>query len=133
MKATLYATMVLGYEIPASLVIQERETRGCHHPEIEGANYCPECGKPMYVYEDLPVWEDDTEVGEFDVVKVPTKNESGYRYFIGHICKTHWSIPELAAYDFTKHRAALRKVLEEVDIDWDKCTFGLHLAAGLGY
>jgi hypothetical protein len=133
MKAHLKAVMVIGYEIPRSEVLQDREVRGCHHDEMEGANFCPECGKPMWVYSTEPIFEDDETVDDFDVVVVPTEKESQYRYYIGHGCETNWSIPELAKYDFNKHRDALKATLEKLNIDPNKCRFGLHLGAGLSY
>jgi hypothetical protein len=133
MKAHLKAVMVIGYEIPRSEVLQDREVRGCHHDEMEGANFCPECGKPMWVYSTEPIFEDDETVDDFDVVVVPTEKESQYRYYIGHCSETNWSIPELAKYDFNKHRDALKATLEKLNIDPNKCRFGLHLGAGLSY
>lgn len=136
MKASLHAAMVIGYEIPAKEAIQMRETRGCEHEEVEGANFCPECGARMFVYEDRPPFEDGQMFGGLEAVVVPTKNglrDEDNRYFLGHACDTSWSIQELSAYDFDLHRAALRKTLKDLGINWKNCKFGLHLAAGLSY
>jgi hypothetical protein len=134
MKASLHAVMVIGYEIPASEVLQDKEVRGCHHDEVEGANFCPECGKPMWVYSTEPIFLYDRKLDDFDVVVIPNEYEDKPgRYYIGHGCETNWSIPELAKYDFNKHRDALKETLEKLNIDPNKCRFGLHLGAGLSY
>jgi hypothetical protein len=136
MKANLHAAMVIGYEIPASEAIQEKEVRGCKHAEIEGANFCPECGARMFEYQDRPIFEDRQMFGGLEGVIVPTSKGSDdehMRYFLGHACDTRWSIKELSVYNFDQHRAALRKKLEELGVDWKQCNFGLHLAAGLSY
>ena len=134
MSASLLAAMVIGYQVPESEVLQAKAVRGCQHLEMEGAKFCPECGKAMWVHSDEPVLEEGEAVEGFEVVVIPSAYENRpRRYYVGHISRDNWSIRELAAYDFNMHRESLQKVLKALGIDPGKCKFGLHLAAGISY
>jgi hypothetical protein len=131
MKASMTAAMVIGYRIPEEMAFQDRTVRGCHHEEVEGANFCPECGKLMWDTARQRILNDEDKFGEFEAVVVPTGHEGRYRYYLGHACNTYWTINELARYDFNKHRDELMKTLKDLGIDPTGLKFGVHLAAGV--
>lgn len=52
MGADYYANAIVGYKVGESALYQEHKHRGCEHPEPdENANYCPQCGNPVWVNE----------------------------------------------------------------------------------
>ncbi len=42
------ACAVIGVKIVLKSDIQTITVRGCSHPEVKGAKFCPECGRPMW-------------------------------------------------------------------------------------
>lgn len=49
MGYSAYVYQVFGVRVAAAAIKKEVNTRGCSHTEVNGANFCPECGKPMWI------------------------------------------------------------------------------------
>lgn len=48
MSVSRRISLVLGFHLPEIQAQVETKSRGCRHPEVAGAKFCPECGKPTW-------------------------------------------------------------------------------------
>lgn len=59
MGVSFYAAAGLGVMVPADRLYVRGRVRGCSHPEppssVPPARYCPQCGRPVWVEERVPL------------------------------------------------------------------------------
>lgn len=85
-----YAYAVIGIKVPSSVFSKKHPQRGCEHPEVKGAKFCPECGAPTWKEEEFP--PDRVEIEEnlpknlkdlgVEVVDSGTDSDSTYIGFV---------------------------------------------------
>lgn len=66
MGVDYYATALIGCEVPRDVFFRTVKKRGCRSELVEGAQFCPSCGKPTWIEEEMGPWEvleDDHKLG----------------------------------------------------------------------
>lgn len=69
MSVSYYSFLVYGIPVSRDVLTINNRERGCHHPEVEGANFCPQCGEEMWEENDSFDHDlnctDDNDIGVF--------------------------------------------------------------------
>ena len=124
MSIHLYATAMIGFEIPEIELYQRITIRHERHPVPPGANFCPICGMLVNVVEKIPLFdESNLSLGDFDLVFVGGKVYVGLKVASKQDGDSG-SIPvpgNLSAFE-----SELCGVLEEIGIQVDRYKFGLY-------
>ena len=146
---------VLGVRIPdRNRLYQSRQTRGCSHPlpyySCGDSRFCPTCGKPIWLGEDVPVtgYDDGRETGKdeslggfavlstsssmhesreaFVCFKVVTVSDPMYGGWASSLVAgpPNWSVIDDA-------NEALQDLLEPLGL-WDEKEFGFWVVATAG-
>jgi len=141
MSASLDSVIMVGYKIPGSELYQKLRDRGCGHSE-QRANFCPECGKPMWLESSTRLVDDEDKLGIFQVRITGWTRDTTETIFIGTSVKSQHDYHSTRASLTSKHleeivgglgalRAALDAELLSRSIDFSKGQFGLHFVAEL--
>jgi len=83
MSVSYNATAVIGYEIPVGKLYKTIARDHQEHPVPHGAVFCPVCGKPAVIEEEIPIFDEITEsLGEFGIIWATDRK----RAFVGLNC-----------------------------------------------
>ena len=139
MGVSYTAYTVLGLRLENRELWRKATLHGCKHEH--GGKFCPTCGKPAEVVEEVPViegWEDMKADGEIDGLRIATGTD-GDPVYVGIVSRqSDYSKPEEAFIKFDDIQgivAASQKVREVFEPHglWKPERFGIHTVLHCSY
>lgn len=125
---------VVGIEIDKSSFFTTGQTRerGCEHPLLDEAKFCPDCGKQAWVEkstkEPLPLYDEDDETfAGLDVVYDQRYEEDNTRFFVGVSTQMDMQcgIPKMMAPSVVEEtKQKIQAALKPLGL-WDESKFGI--------